>query len=157
MTTRLSSWRNLRYQELQDALAEFIAALNSVLYARGTQASSVFLSDEPNEKLYGTIYTTCRDRFESVRSSGRLSESGFKVADQEIGKLVRALTEDSMRQILAMADFRLKAIEEFRESGTVPGSATRYWPEQHAVQLAEIAERTHQINEMIEQRISLPD
>ncbi|MCH7698647.1 MAG: hypothetical protein IH865_06895 [Chloroflexi bacterium] len=152
---RRLEWRREGYMDLQKALAEFIAALDSLLVAKGNHAGSVFQGDEPNEKLYLTIYDTCRERFENVRSSGRLSECGFKVADQEIGNQVRALTADAMKQIVGMVGYRVRAIEDFRKSGKVPGSATSYWPEEHATQQADIAKRTHQISELIEQRVSL--
>ena len=157
VTTRLSTWRNRRYMELQDALAEYIDALSSMQTTMGNKAGAVFKSDERNEKLYATIYDGCVEKFESVRSSGRLNESTLKVADQKIGDLVRTLADDSLKQILAMTGHRIAAIAEFKESGTVPGSAASYWPEEHAAQLAEIAKRTHEVNEMIEEQISLSD
>ena len=70
---------------------------------------------------------------------------------------MRTLADDSLKQILAMTGHRIAAIAEFKESGTVPGSAASYWPEEHAAQLAEIAKRTHEVNEMIEEQISLSD
>ena len=149
--------RRERYMELQDALAEFIAALDSMLVTHSTYAQSIFESDEGNAKTYKTLFESTRDEFETVRSSGRLSKSGFKVGDQKIGDLARLLAQDARNQYLAMIRSSNEAVSEFLRTSKAPSYPTGYWPKEDAIQRTEIAKRTHQISEMIEERISLTD
>lgn len=149
--------RRERYMELQDALAEYIAALDSMLVTHSTFAQSTFESDEENAKMYMTLFENTREDFETVRSSGRLSKSGFKVGDQEIGGLVRLLSQDARNQYLAMIRSSNERVRDFLRTSKAPAYRSGYWPEEDAAQRTEIANRTHQISEMIEERISLTD
>ena len=146
--------RRDRYMELQNALAEFIAAADRMLDAKLRHAVAIFAGDATNQKDYLAIYENCRINFETVRSSGRLSEGRLKIGDQEIGHAVSMLAKDAERQYLNMNDYVFDTVTEFRESGKTPGGNGN-WPEEHGTQRAEIANRTHQISEMIEERISL--
>ena len=71
-----------RYMELQNALAEFIAALDNMLWAELRHVFAIFHGDAANEDDYLATYERCRSDFEKVRSSGRLSECRLKIGDQ---------------------------------------------------------------------------
>ena len=148
--------RRDRYMELQNALAEFIAGLDIMLEADRRYAATVFKGYE-NKADYLDIYNACKTRAEEIRSSGRLSESRLKIGDQEIGDLVFALSHDADHRYVEMLQIISEALDEFGNSGDIPRSETGYWPEEHDVQRTDMTRRTHEISEMIEERISLID
>ena len=80
---------------------------------------------------------------------------GSRLGIKRIGSLVLTLAEEADHQYVAMVRFAIEAQVQFRESGSPSGSDARFWPEEHALQRADIANRTHEISEMIEDRISL--
>ena len=153
---RRLEWRRERYVDLQNALAEFIAALDFMLEAQLRYAVAVF-EKTGNEGRYLATSATCRDRFEDIRSSGRLSEARLKIGDEEIGEMVVTLSVDAEIQHLAMIRFAIDAVADFQKSGTAPGSEEGLWPEEHRKQRTNIDERTHQVSRLIEERISLTD
>lgn len=124
--------------------------MNSTLIAKKLHASAIFARQQDNESRYETTYTECWDKLENVRSSGRLVEARLKIGDHEVGDLVKTLTFDAEHIITEIITFDVQAIDEFRKSEAEPS-----WPEEQTSQLDEIAKRTHRINEMIEERISL--
>ena len=154
---RRLEWRRETYNELTDALAEFIAALDYTLEAKWRLAQAVFEKSSEQKDFYGTLYDSCVERFEKIRSSGRLSQARLKIEDHEIGELVRTLAEEAELGHLTMIAFATKAMVEFEESGSSSGSEARYMPEDHAVRRTEIDEKAHQISKLIEERISLTD
>ena len=151
---RRLEWRRERYLELVNSLAEFIAALDRMLDAQRRYCIAVFHDDTANEDAYLETYNTCVGDFEKVRSSGRLSEGRLKIGDETIGNQVNTLASEADSRYLAMIRFAAIATTEFVDSGKPAGSDTRFWPEEHAAQRADIAKRTHQISEQIEARIS---
>ena len=153
---RSLDWRRDRYLELQNALAEFIAAFDTKLEAQRRHAKATFIT-VADEATYLDILVNCQTRLEEVRISGHLSEGRYKVENQEIGDLVLTLIRDSEEQYLDMFRFVFDALAEFRNSGTTPGNGTAYWPEEHEAQRLDIAKRTHHISKLIEERISLSD
>lgn len=152
---RRLEWRRERYLELVNALGEFIASWDETVNSLKRLAAAIFVGST-NEDSYNTIYLNCWEKLESARSSGRLTDARLKIGDLEIGDLVEALAADAENRYLAITADALEAIAEFRKSGEVPSQETGYWRQEHYDQRRDIAKRTHQINEMIEQRISPP-
>ncbi len=153
---RRLEWRRERYLTLIDALAEYIAALDYMLDAEWRYAVAVF-DASGNEQRYSATYDACRDRFEEIRSSGRLSEARLKIGDKDIGKAILTLAIEAEQQYIAMIRFAMAAVTEFQNSGVKPGSGTKYWPQEHLTQRDNIDEAAHQVSQLIEERISLTD
>ena len=152
---RRLEWRRERYLELQNALAEFVGALDKMLAAKLRHAISVFHGDTYNEEPYLAAYGKCVEEFETVRSSGRLNERRLKIGDKQIGDLVLTLSVNADTQYVAMLRSVAEATAAFKKAGNPPGSDDRFWAEEQRNQRSDIAKRTHHISELIEKRISL--
>ena len=153
VTDRLLTWRRERYEELTDALAEYVAGLSKTVSSAALYAVTLVEDDQDNLEDYLVSYHECRKSFESIRASERLMSARLKVANAAIGEAVSGLAKDADALLFETLG-EIQDIIRAHDEADAANEEHTAWPKKHESRQEQIVVRAHQINEQVEALVS---